>query len=180
MTRRASTFAVAIAAALLAAGCGGGGDDETSSEAAWADGVCTSVSTWIGSVTETASSLSAGSPTPDRIQASIDDVKTATSTLVDDLQGLGAPESDAGQQAKASVDDLANALQQDVGTIEDATKDITNVSEALAAIPTITATVSSMQQAISSTTADLKQASGTMRDAFDQADSCKQLSRQAS
>src|SRR3990170_8455935 len=115
-------LATAVAAlALVAAGCGGG--DESSSASPtdeWADGFCTAITSWtdsIQSVTEQFTDLS--SLSRDGLEIAAGDARTATEDLVDDLQGLGAPDTESGQAVKDSIDELSSMLESEVATIEE-------------------------------------------------------------
>ena len=115
-------IAVLASAALLLAGCGSKKSTTTTTSATvtWADGVCTAVTTYKTSLTDTSGALmrdisAAG------IEQAATDVKTATDTLVSDLKGLGKPETASGQQAKQIVDTLSTQLTADTKTIQDST-----------------------------------------------------------
>src|SRR4051794_8163150 len=121
MRRRLAVAAVPFAAlALIAAGCGGDKDD-TSGATPWADDVCTAVTTWTGSLNDAASSLSANL-TRQGLDDAADDAKDATGTFVDELQGLGTPDTAAGAEAKDIVDQLASDLSDNARDIENAIK----------------------------------------------------------
>ena len=79
--------ALAVTAALLAlAGCGGS-DDETSGATDWANSVCSAAADWSDSVSAAATSLQGGNLSEDSLESAVDDVKDATETLADDLEG---------------------------------------------------------------------------------------------
>jgi hypothetical protein len=94
---------------VLAAGCGG--EDEPSSEV-WADDFCSVASDWRSSLEgivgefQSPSDLSA-----DSIQGAIDDGLAATQSFLDDVEELGAPETDAGQEAAGIVDSMTSSVQ---------------------------------------------------------------------
>ena len=48
--------------------------------------------------------------TKDSLTNAVDEGKSATQTLDDDLNGLGTPDTDAGKQAKSDVDQLRSEL----------------------------------------------------------------------
>ena len=164
-----------LSVAALAAGCGG--DDETSTTVSWADGVCTAITTWTDSISSATESLRADGAVEDRVEAAVDDVKEATDTLADDLEGLGRPETDAGAQAEDALDTLADDVQRGIETIETAADDVSGASEALTAVSTISATLVTMGELVSSTFEELEQldTAGELEDAFEEADSCADL-----
>ena len=110
----------------------------------WATGVCTSITTWQAALKSAAGSLKSN-PTKNGLQTAGNDAKAATQTLASDLKGLGKPDTQAGQQAKNSLDQLSTSLQQDVATIESAVKGASGLSGALKAVPTVTATLATME-----------------------------------
>jgi hypothetical protein len=175
MARRPS-LAVALAAAALAAGCGGDDASETSSATTWADGVCSALSGWTASVGSAVESLSGGDD-GNAVETAVADVKAATSTLADDLKDLGRPDLEAGEQAEASLDELAGDLEESVDTIESAADDASGVSGTLEAVSTISGTLAQMGKDVTSALDELEQldAEGELTDAFEEAESCSEL-----
>ena len=166
---RGSGFAVvALVVAALAAGCGG---DDEDSNAAWADDVCGSVSSWVDSVREAADSVTQGEG---GVDDAVDDVKSATEQLDDDLSGLEPPE--AAEQVQDTLEQLLDRLRSGVRTIEDAV-DNASGGQALAALSTIGATISTMSEAVQSAFDDLRDADtgDTLRQAFEDSDDCQEL-----
>jgi hypothetical protein len=167
------------ALALAAAGCGG--DDESATEQ-WAGDVCTAISNWTTSLREATDSLTAGSIGQNGLQDAVADIKAATSTLADDLRGLGAPETDSGDQAKEALDELSTQIEGDVDKIENALEGVSTPAEALTAASTVSTTLASMATAVGSAFSQLEQldASGELEDAFRNASSCDDLTNQDS
>jgi hypothetical protein len=173
------TVAVALAAlALLAAGCG---KDEDPAQA-WADGVCSSLTTWSDSVNASVDSLTAGNLSQDSLNAAVDDVTSATNTLASDLKDLGAPETDSGEKAQKEVTDLTEQLTAAQNTISKAFEGANGVSETLAAASVATATLSSLVTQVTSTFDELEQSgsdsSDELRTAFKSSDECKPVREQ--
>ena len=181
-----SVFAVSLLAAFALAGCGGGGDGAssgTTSTSEWADDLCSSIIDWTDSVSSAATSLKGDNLSKESVQSAADDVGTATETFVDNVKGLGAPDTEAGQKAKESLDELANNLDDDLAEIKAAANyNSIGVSGALSAITKISQEFSTMGQQISSTFSELEQldAQGELADAFEQSDSCKELGNKTS
>ena len=174
-----SAAALAVVLALLVAACGSSDDgSDTSATATWADEVCSSVTTWTDSLTSSVSSLQGGNISREALEGAVDDVKSATDTFVADLRGLGKPDTEAGEEAKNSVDQLTEQLEQEVDEIEGAVDDVSGVSGVLTAISTVTATLASMGSQLSSTFSELEQldASGELENAFRESDSCQGIS----
>ena len=179
---RAHLIAVAALLALLAAGCGssGGSSTTTSSSATltWASGVCTSITTWQAALKSATDSLKSN-PTKSGLQTAGNDAKAATQTLASDLKGLGKPGTQAGQQAKHSLDQLATSLQQDAATIQSAVKGASGISGALSAVTTVTSTLATMETDVKKTVTNLQglDAKGELKTAFTNSSACNSLTK---
>jgi hypothetical protein len=170
--------ALVLVLAALAAGCGGGGDDdESAGTTEWADGVCTALADWGTSIRDVTGSATSGT-SAERLQAIATDVKEATEKLADDLEGLGRPGTDAGEQAQDEIEELAADMRQDVEKIEDAA----GSGNAVTAATTISSTLSTMSSQLGSTLNELEQldAQGELSDAFEEADACQDLANSTS
>ena len=130
---------IGLLAVFLAAGCGGDDGGGGSSTTEWADGVCSAITTWSESITSTADSLRGGNLTEDELRNAVDDFESATSDFVDDLTGLEAPDTESGEQAKESLDELSANVEQNVSTMKSAVDDASGASEVLEAISTVSA-----------------------------------------
>ena len=182
-------IALAASLAFLAAGCGssGGGSTTTSSSTSasatdtWASGVCSSITTWQAAIKSTAGSLKSD-PTKKGLQTAAGDAKSATQTLASDLKGLGKPDTQAGQQAKDSLDKLSTNLQQDVATIESTVKGVSGVSGALTAVSTVTGTLTTMRTQVKTTFTDIQGlgAKGELKTAFANSSACNSLTSSGS
>ena len=166
-------------AALLAGGCGG---DDTSATEQWAGDVCSSISDWTTSLRETADSLSASSIGENGLQDAVADIKAATSTLADDLRGLGPPETESGDEAKQALDELSTQVEGDMDKIENALEGASSATETLTAVSTVSATLASMATAVGAAFEQLEQldAGGELEDAFRSASSCDELTNENS
>jgi hypothetical protein len=176
----ARRLALPLVLAVLAAGCGGKSNSSgTTSTTDWANGLCSAITTWTTSLKTATNSLQGGNVSKDILTSTADDVKSATDTFVDDLKGLGKPDTQAGQQAKASVDKLADELQSDASSIQDAVKGVSGIGDVLTALPTVTTSLGSMSSQFQATFSELQQldAKGELQNAFQQADSCKSLTQ---
>jgi hypothetical protein len=157
--------------AVLASGCGG--DDSGSSTTQWADDLCSAITTWTGSLSDATSSLQKNLSRAG-IESAVDDARTATRDLVDDLKGLGAPDTQAGADAQDAVDQLAANLSADV---DDAQTALENASTLGGAISAVTNALSTMSNQVTSTFTQLEQLDvrGELEQAFKDADSCRSL-----
>ncbi len=161
-------------AAFAAAGCGGNGDSQVSASTQWAGDLCTAITTWKSDVTSAVDSLKSN-PSRDGFEQAADDAKQATQTLVDTAKGLGAPDTEAGDQARTAVDTLTTELQTGVDTIQKAVQDASGVQGLLSSVSTVTASLSTMSSQLSSSLdqlASLRDADDQLRQSFADAASC--------
>jgi hypothetical protein len=167
-------LALVVAALLPLTGCGGGDDDGDDTEA-WATSVCTEMNTWVGDVEDAVDSLSGEGLQIDRddVEAAVTQAKDATDELVDGLQGLGPPETDAGQQAKSELDELGTQLQQQMDQVEQSVEGDTRPLALAQTAGTAIATAASEVQSTFDSIQSLE--GGELRDAFESADSCDEL-----
>ena len=121
------------------------------------------------------SSLQSGNLSKETLQGAADDATSATQTLVDDLKGLGKPDTEAGAEAQGALNELADDLQKDVADIDSAIGD--SSANTLSTISTVSTTLVTMGNQLSSTFTKLQSldAKGELESAFKQADSCKAL-----
>jgi methyl-accepting chemotaxis protein len=170
----------ALLAATLAAGCGGDdGGDGGSSATDWANDLCSTITEWTESVEATSNSLRGGNLSEESLRDAADEFRSATQQFVDDVRGLGAPDTDAGEEAKEEIDQLADAIDEDVAEIEEAVEG----GEGLAAtVSAITTALAGMGEELASTFTALEQldAGSELEEAFRDADACDELSNQGS
>ena len=179
-----------VTAVLLAAGCGGddgggaateggSGDDGAgeSSATEWANDVCSATTAWTDSIRSTVDSLGEGELSEDELRGALDDVEGATDDFVDDLRDVGTPSTEAGEDANQSLDMLADDIEESVTTIQGAVDGASSLGEIVAAATTMSATLSTLYEQLSTTFAELEELDpgGELEAAFDDADSCDEL-----
>ena len=171
---------VAAALGLLGAGCGSKKSPPTTAE--WVDGVCSSIVTWKNSLTSSVQSVQGGNLTQESLRNAADEMKSATDTLESDIKDLGKPESESGQQAKDSVDQLSSELSDGAESIKSTVDDVSDVSGVVSATASVSATIGTMASQISATVKSLQQLDpgGELQTAFDQSSSCQELKNAAS
>ena len=177
---RIALLPLIAALVLAAAGCGKSSKPETASD--WANSFCSSVTTWKDSVTSAVSPLKSGNISKDSVNTAFDDFKSATDTFVKSVKGLGKPPTQNGAQAKSAVDQLSTEIDNSVKSIQGDVGNVSSVTSALAIVPSVTTTLSSMSTAVTTTYNSLKQldVGGELSTAFANADSCKALSSSSS
>ena len=167
-------FAGTVAAlALVAAGCGSD-EPDVSPTTQWAGDLCTAVDTWRDDVSSVAASLTSN-PTREGLEDAADEAVESTETLIETLRGLGAPETESGDEASDAMSELSDELESDLDTIEEAIADISGVQGLLDAVSQVSAAVSSITTAVSSAFGDLGALANVgdeLRDAFTEAEAC--------
>ena len=95
-------------------------------------------------------------------------MKSATDTLESDLKDLGKPNTEAGEQAKTSIDQLSSDLTTDVDSIKTAVDGVSDVNSAITAAATVTMALTTMKNQVTSTYTNLKQldSKGELQTAF--------------
>ena len=152
MSKRLALIAAVAIAALLAAGCGSSSDSgDATPTTEWADGLCSSITTWKSSITSIIDTLKAGGLTKDSLTTAVDDAQSATNTFTTSLKDLGRPDTDAGQQAQDSVNELTTQIDDDMTKIQDTVSNASGVAGILAAVPTITTTIQSAGNQVADT-----------------------------
>jgi hypothetical protein len=168
LTRFALLLALAVTLGL--AGCGG--DDENSAES-WANDVCSSLSTWLTDIDEAVQSLTEGglSTAEEDIEAAVDQIGDATDNLANDLEELGPPETEGGEQARTEIESLATTLRSEVESVQ---QSVDSDEGALSVTSTVSMSISSAATAVQSTLSDLEgvDPGGELRDGFESADEC--------
>ena len=150
---------VALLALVLAAAAGGGGDDDAdeSSSQAWADDFCSAAGDWRTSLDDIVSGF--GSPSDlseDAIRDAVDEGLDATEQFLEDVQGLGTPDTEAGQEVKAIVDDMSASVQATVDDLRDTLGDSSSLQDLLAAVPQATAQLGGLQDELQSSLTELE------------------------
>jgi hypothetical protein len=152
---RLAVLPLVVAAIVLAAGCGG--DDDQSSSQAWADDFCSAAADWrttlegIVSGFDSPSDLSA-----DSIEDAVDEGLEATESFVDDVRGLGAPDTEAGEEVQGIVDDMASSVESTADDLSEAVGDSSSLQDLLAVAPQVAAAVESLQQEFRSSLDELE------------------------
>lgn len=174
---------LAAALALLATGCGGSEEPEGSAALDWADGVCVAATQWteqlkeIGSRFRNLSNLS-----QHRLEEAVNDAREATLEFVSAVRELGAPDTEAGEEAKRALDDLATELEAGMAEIQETLEGIQGIAGIPSAIASIGSTLTSISQEVSSTLETLRDGGlgEELRRAFEEAPACDELASSAS
>lgn len=156
---------------------------EQTSPNAWAGSVCASLSMWRSSITAI-SDVSGEALTPETLQQSLADATTATETLVSELQQLGPPDLDAGDDLKQQLDAAAAEIEASFAALNQGAEDATGASSPADFIQALAALAPEFQallDTIATTVDDLENANvaedakAELQEAFANASSCQQL-----
>jgi hypothetical protein len=181
---RALLAVLILAAAIVAAGCGGGSSSsggtgtESSATAAddWANSVCEAFVAWNNSITDAGQGIR-DNPSEEGIRTAGEQIQSATQTLADDLRGLGKPDTESGQQAKDTIDQLATNLDTSLQKINEAMDNASGTTGVVTAASTIGTSLVEMADHVSTSFQQLQEidAQGELQSAFEQGDSCAGL-----
>jgi hypothetical protein len=158
-------------------------DSSQPSTTEWADSVCTSLSTWSSSITSLAD-VGGGTVTPETLGDKLDEASSATQTFVTDLNDLGAPDIEAGDQLKQELDSAATELETSFDTLKQSAQDAADAAspaDFIAALTSLGPQFQALLDTISTTVNDLENANvsadakAELQQAFESSSSCQQL-----
>lgn len=181
VARRSAALLVVAVLAVAGAGCG---SDEAEVPAAqqWAGDLCTAVNTWRDAISTAVASITSN-PSQEGLEEAVDEATSATETLVDDVRDLGRPDTDAGDEASATVDELADEAESSLATINEAVDDASGGSGLLDAVSTISSTISAFSETLSESLDELRgleDVDDELRSGFEDAEACDGLAEDAS
>ena len=171
-----------LGALLVAAGCGGSSSSSSESPDQWASGFCSSVTTWKRPSQARRANELKSSPSKDSLSTAVDDIKSASDTLVSDLKDLGKPNTKQGQDAKDEVDQLSSELNNDVDQMKGDVKNVSGVRDVPTAAQSVRTTLSTMKNQVNSAVTKLGQANpdGELKQAFQNSSDCNSLTSSSS
>jgi hypothetical protein len=172
----AALVVVLASFALVSAGCMGDDGNEASSTAEWADAFCTAINGWTDEIERVGSQLSS-SLSADSLEQAADDLSTATDDLVEEVEELGPPETESGEEIEEAIKGFADAAETEKAEVEEAVEDAsgaTGIAAALGAagssLQTMAAALQTMFQAFED--AD---AGGELETAFEDSAACDEI-----
>jgi len=177
-----AAIVIGIAAIVIAAVAMRLSDDGPPSASEWADSVCTSLSDWRDSITSLAD-VSGEPLTADSLRERLDEAEEATSDLVSELQELGPPDLESGDQLEQQLDSAAEELESSYDALEASAEEAANapVNEFLQELAALASDFAALQTAIGNTVTTLRNADvseeteAELRQAFAEAPSCQSL-----
>ncbi len=139
----------------VAAGCGG--EDESSSEA-WANDFCSAAADWRSSLEEIVSQFQSPSDlNEDSIQGAVDEGLEATESFVDEVEDLGAPETEAGQEVADIVDSMTSSIQTTADGLRSTFEGADSLQDLIAQAGTAAAQVGQLEQELQGSLDQLEQ-----------------------
>ena len=149
-------FLPLLAALVLAAGCGGDGDDESSAQA-WADDFCSASADWRTSLEDIVGQFQSPSDLDvDSVQAAVDDGLDATESFVNEVDELGAPETEAGQEAAGIVDSMTSSIQTTADELRSTFEGIDSLQDLIAQAGPAASQVGQLEQELQSSVDELE------------------------
>ncbi|HXV34495.1 MAG TPA: hypothetical protein VD769_10845 [Gaiellaceae bacterium] len=157
MIRPLAGLLLLTVALVLAAGCGGDDDggDESSAQA-WAGDFCSAAADWRASLEEVVSGISPSDLSAEGIQDAIDEGLDATEAFLDDIRGLGAPETEASQEVEAIVDSTAESVQATVDDLRATFDDGDSLPDLIAKVPQAAAQIDQLESELSGSLDELE------------------------
>ena len=159
-------------------------DDFTSVDTSeWAGSVCTSLSEWQASL-EGLVTGGDGAPSVESLEEALDDARSATDDLVQDLHRLGPPDLDTGDEVEDALDDSVDGLRESYDELDSAARDALDAgspAEALQQLAALAPQAQALVEQAREIVASLQsaslfgEASAELEQAFASADPCQQL-----
>jgi hypothetical protein len=176
-------LAVICAVSALAFAISGCGGSDSSSAENWASDVCSAIGTWKTSVeqitTNATNALTQPGATRKDAEAAIDDGVQATRDLVGELKALGPPNTSGRDEARSEVNAFVAQAQTTIDDVQAALADLPNDATLAQLIAGLSGLATSLQKTIATgqqLVKALSEASGDLKQGFEKADSCKDLS----
>jgi phage shock protein A len=174
-------IAAGIVVAVLAVRGDGGGNPDAES---WAGAVCSSIDEWQSSITSLAD-VTGETLTRDLLRERLDDASAATRDLVDQLESLGPPDLESGDELEQRLDEDVEALRSGYDELESKARealDAGSATEFLSALAALATPYQALVNQISTTLDDLRNADDVSAEAreelqrgFDDAEACQRL-----
>jgi hypothetical protein len=183
--RRTAMLAEAVLVVTLAVGavgCSDASDDEQDQQSdveAWAGQVCTSAAEWRSAIEDAQATLTdTDQLSADVLRSTVDDVASATESLVTDLGDLGAPDTEAGDEAAAQVSSLADQLREQEDVVATAIdQEGGSLQELLTQVSTVTGAIATMLGDIGTAIDEIRGLDGAeeLEQAFETSPGCEGL-----
>jgi hypothetical protein len=156
-----------------------GSSDANPSTTDWASSVCSDLATWKSSVSSLADVQTLNAAT---LNQKIEDAQTATSTLVDQLEALGPPDLQSGDQLRQDLTTSTDQLRSTFDSMKETAQQATQGGSL--SIPALAPLAPQFQQLLQEASTIVKtlenanvvsDAKSELQSAFSDAESCQQL-----
>ena len=177
---RVASAVLLAALSATAVGCSGYDqqDQQTAAEA-WVSDVCKSAVDWRTAISDAQTTLSdTGSLSADIVRDTVDDVTTATRTFVNDLAGMGTPDTEAGDEAAAQIATLSDQLDQQSEIVSNAISESSDsLQDLLGQVSTVTGAIATMLTDVGTAVDNIRQLDGAqeLEDAIRDSSACQEL-----
>jgi flagellar biosynthesis chaperone FliJ len=177
LARLAPLTAFLVTLGVVAGGCG----SSPSPEEKWASDLCSQITDWKDSVTQSKDDLSEQVQSPstgtvEAVKSDLTAIKDATTKLSSSLRSLGVPDTPSGTQAKQEVDSFAMQLdttvQQARQTAASASAEA-SLTDKLSKLKSLGPTLQTLTDSASTMVQSVEASSKALKDGFQSADSCK-------
>ncbi len=175
--RLTSLLPVAVLLAVLVAGCG----SSPSAEETYAGNLCSDVTQWKDSVTQSVDDIKQQVKSPssgmvDSITTEAGSAVDATKALSSNLKALGKPKTDNGAQVEQQIDAFRTQVKKTVSQVQQAAAGATknaSVSEIASTVSSLSPTVAALKTSAQSMLSSIEASSQAWKDGFQKAGSCK-------
>jgi hypothetical protein len=169
MSRAILTCVVVLA--VFAAACGG--DDESASEA-WTNDFCSAAADWRSSLESIAGQFQSPSDlSADSIQEAIDDGFDATQSFVDEVDSLGAPETESRQEAEQILDSMTSSVRTTADELRATFEGADSLQDLIAGAGEASSQIGELQQELQGGLDELENLdSGELRDELESNEDC--------
>jgi hypothetical protein len=168
---RAILTCVAVLA-LFAAGCGGG-DDESASEA-WANDFCSAAADWRSSLESIVGQFQSPSDlNADSIQGAVDDGFDATQSFLDEVDSLGAPETESREEAEQILDSMTSSVRTTADDLRSTFEGADSLQDLIAQAGTASSQIGELQQELQNGLDELENLdTGELKDELESNEDC--------
>jgi methyl-accepting chemotaxis protein len=162
---------ILLVALLLAAGCGG---EEESSTEAWTNDFCSASADWRSSLEDIVGQFQSPSDLDaDSIQGAVDDGLDATESFVDEVESLGAPETEAGQEVADILDSMTSSIQSTADDLRSTFEGADSLQDLVARAGEAASQIGQLEQELQSSLDEIENLNtGELRDELESNEDC--------
>jgi hypothetical protein len=113
----------------------------------------------------------------ENLEQAADDLGASTTAFVDELEGLGAPDTEGGDEIEEAVQEFADTAEEESAEVQEAVEDAEGTTGLAAALGVAGGSIQAMGGALQTMLEALEDADvgGELEAAFEEAESCQQL-----